>query len=109
MEQAGKQAGILILQHVTVCQQVTFYHHVQKIELPFFLLLQICVQFEKEKKFLSTVILNSGKYYIYQIESIGLRQRMCSDIHKFYNWHFSPHPSLSAGHLKFKKLMCEFG
>jgi len=36
----------------------------------FFLLHEICVLFEKEKKFLSTVILNSGKYYIYQIESI---------------------------------------
>lgn len=38
----------------------------------FFLLLEICVQFEKGKKFQSTVVLNSGKYYIYRIESIGL-------------------------------------
>ena len=70
----NKQAEDLILKHVTVCQLVTFCHHVQKIQL-LFLLHEICVLFEKEKKFLATVILNSGKYYIYKIESIGLRLR----------------------------------
>jgi hypothetical protein len=51
----SKQAEDLILQNVAVCQQITFYHHyVQKIQLLCFLLHEICVQFEKEKKFLLT-------------------------------------------------------